>query len=175
MRARGSLQSARLSGANISPCNRYRFRLWRFWGNRSNLALFIMLNPSTADALLDDPTIRRCIGFARAWEHGGVEVVNLFAWRVTHPDLLEPARRAGNDIVGPQNDEVILAAARRARRVIVAWGAHAAARERGPRALVALVRAAIPMHHLGLNGDGSPKHPLYLSKATTPEPFRVRT
>ena len=73
------------SGADFSECGRYRYKLWRTWDDIRPVVMFIMLNPSTADATADDPTIRRCIGFARAWGYGGVRVGNLFAWRTPYP------------------------------------------------------------------------------------------
>jgi hypothetical protein len=77
-------------GATLSDCGRYRYRLWRRWADGPTV-LFVMLNPSTADADVDDPTIRRCIGFARSWGAGALEVVNLYAWRATQPAELKAA------------------------------------------------------------------------------------
>ncbi|TMF61888.1 MAG: DUF1643 domain-containing protein, partial [Chloroflexi bacterium] len=72
---------AAVRGATFSADRRYRYRLWRRWDGARPVVAFVMLNPSTADARRDDPTIRRCIGFAKSWGFGGVEVVNLFAYR----------------------------------------------------------------------------------------------
>jgi len=162
-------------GAEFSPCRRYRYRLWRTWGDPRELLLLVMLNPSTADASADDPTIRRCIAFAKRWKHGALEVVNLFAWRSTDPDELLDVP----DPVGPGNDEVVLAAARGARRVIAAWGAHRAAQERAPTVLRLLAGAGVVAYHLGLNEDGSPKHPLARGRHRipddiVPQPFGAR-
>src|SRR5207237_5457574 len=82
----------RLSGASFSRDRRYRYRLWRRWDAARPVVAFVMVNPSTADAGRDDPTIRRCIGFARSWGYGRLEVVDLFAYRGT--DTRAPRRVA---------------------------------------------------------------------------------
>ncbi len=145
----------------------YRYLLWRRWADAASV-LFVMLNPSTADALRDDPTIRRCLGYARAWGFGAVEVVNLFAWRATDPREL---RRAG-DPVGPGNDRVIAEAAARNHAVIAAWGLHGALLDRGSR--VAALLAPFGARCLGATAAGMPRHPLYLraTAATTSWPTR---
>jgi hypothetical protein len=133
----------------------YRYLLSRRWGAGAG-ALFVMLNPSTADDRADDPTIRRCVGFARRWRAPALEVVNLYALRATDPrDLFaHPAP------VGPDNDRVIAEAARRAALVIVAWGVHGARdRERTAR-VIALIGREVAC--LGTTGGGDPRHPLYL-------------
>ena len=111
-----------LTGAAFSPCGRYRWHLARTWDADGSRVAFVALNPSTADATHDDPTIRRCIGFARRWGAGGVDVVNLYAFRATKPrDLF-----AADDPVGPDNDAWIDAVVARADRVVLAWGHHGA-------------------------------------------------
>jgi hypothetical protein len=142
----------------------YRYLLWRAWapGRR---ALFIMLNPSTATATEDDPTIRRCIGFARAWGFDGLEVANLFALRSTDPTALY----AHADPVGPLNDTTIADAAKRAGRVVCAWGAHGKLMARGAAVLCALWDAGIVPMVLGLTaGLAQPRHPLYMRKDVEP-------
>lgn len=156
------------SGADLSACGRYRFRLWRSWEPALGAVTFVMLNPSTADAHRDDPTIRKCIGYARAWGRGGIEVVNLFAWRATDPREVVRALRRRDDVVGPGNDEAILAAAQRARIVVAAWGALDEASDRAEDVLRLLGGAGIAVHHLGLSKDGAPRHPLYLRADTRP-------
>lgn len=155
------------SGAVISECGKYRYSLTREWdiGPR---ALWIMLNPSVADALLDDPTIRRCIGFSQSYEFheffgdkfGSLEVVNLFAFRATDPKDMATAKANGVDIVGPENDRHITEAASRASLVIAAWGADKLA----PLRSVLIRRLIVPheLHALGKSKSGAPKHPLYL-------------
>ena len=80
--------------AFISPCERYRHALGRHWDNDKGFVLFIMLNPSTADAQQDDPTIRRCMDFAKRWGFGGIEACNLFDWRATDPKAVPRSKFA---------------------------------------------------------------------------------
>ena len=148
--------------ANISPDGLYRYSLHRDWradDERPYWVTFIMLNPSTADADLDDPTIRRCIGFAKRMGGTGLAVVNLYAYRATKPaDML-----AATDPVGPKNDWALAMflsmALDHGFPVIAAWGANARADR------VAEVRAmhgAQRLQCLGITKDGAPRHPLYL-------------
>lgn len=156
--------------AIFSDCGLYRYLLVRSWAEGPRL-LFIMLNPSTANALLDDATIRRCIAFARAHGYAGIEVVNLFAYRVTDPAEL---RRAGYP-VGPDNDMHILMAAKRAGAVCVAWGAVAAADERIQHVMPILARRGIEPQCLHITRSGYPGHPLYLARTKRLQPFAPAT
>ncbi len=149
-------------GARFSADGRYRYRLWRRWDRALPVVAFCLLNPSTADARRDDPTIRRCIGFARTWGFGGVEVVNLFALRATDPRQL----RRAQDPVGPRNDRAIRSAARRAAVVVLGWGAHPVARRRAGVAALRLGGARLVT--LGRTRGGAPRHPLYLRADTRP-------
>lgn len=161
------------TGATLSPCRRYRYRLWREWGDPAQRVAFVMLNPSTADEQEDDATIRRCIDFAKRWGAGALDVVNLFAWRSTDPaDLL----MRSEDIVGEDNNAHILLVGSKATRVVMAWGQHERLGALLPmRALEVegLLRAVITSpRELGTlgrnkNGKGQPKHPLYLPKYTS--------
>ncbi len=147
------------SWATLSRCHRYRYALGRRWAQGPE-ALFIMLNPSTADAAVDDPTLRRCVGFAQREGCGAVRTVNLFAWRATDPRDLIAARNAGEDIVGPRATALIRKALIDCNGpVIAAWGAHDAAVERGV-AVTGLAQR--PLHCLGLTAKGHPRHPLYV-------------
>lgn len=141
-----------VSDAALSPCGRYRYTLYRRWDLSLPIVAFVMLNPSTADAQKDDPTIRRCIRFAQMWGNGGIVVVNLFALRATDPKALY----AAEDPIGPEND-MALVSATSGRRVIAAWGAHGSLRDRARRVMEIL--ADRPMFALGLTKDGHPKHP----------------
>ena len=138
----------------LSADNKYRFRLGRAWGP-APYACFIMLNPSIADASVDDPTIRSCIRLAKAWGRGGFEVVNLFALRTTNPQELYHA----DDPIGPDNDAHILAAVMWRSPVVVAWGMRGVFMNRD-RAVLDLLRG-IPLLCLGRTKTGAPRHPLY--------------
>lgn len=153
-------QTAPTSTAEISPCGLYRYRLTRTWDAAAPALLFVMLNPSTADASEDDPTIRRCLGFARRERAGGLVVANLFAFRATDPKALEDAA----DPIGPDNARWIETCVRETSGPIVAaWGASV------PKRLDLLVHmrvvALLPLDRLrclGRTASGAPRHPLYL-------------
>lgn len=153
--------------AILSACERFRYRLGRRWDNGATM-LFVMLNPSKADASIDDPTIVRCMGFARREGCAAIDVVNLFAYRSTHPSNLAGAV----DPVGPDNDSVIRGAADNATLIVLAWGAFAASNAKlcyRPRQVLRLLRARDRtvtqlVYALGTTQDGHPRHPLYLPK-----------
>lgn len=165
------MSAAFRASAVLSDCGRYRYRLSRTWGGGERMA-WIMLNPSTADASLDDPTIRRCMRFARREGYDGIEVINRFAWRATVPKDLIAAGLAGADIVGPDNalhwGEVL--SDHGIGMVVAAWGAHAAR----------LRSHAEPMNEwdtsgwfcLGTTAGGFPRHPLYVKRDAELIPFR---
>lgn len=149
-------------GATITDC--YRYDLWRRWGAQGADAMFVCLNPSTADDLDDDPTLRRCIGFARSWGFGGVRIGNLFAYRAQDPRQMLRAP----DPVGPRNDEYLLAMAQSAAIVVAAWGNLCGHLGRGAR-----VRQLLPrLHYLRLTQSGQPGHPLYLPATLMPQLWR---
>jgi hypothetical protein len=147
----------------------YRYRLERRWSGGTGLCGFIMLNPSTADERSDDPTIRRCIGFAKAWGYSGLIVGNLFALRATDPAMLLAAR---DPVGGRANDLALVELVDEAALVLCAWGHFSAAGDRG-REAIALVRqrGRVP-HCLGLTKHGAPRHPLYLPASTRPVAMR---
>ncbi len=155
------------SGAIFSPCGAYRTRLWRRWGSERP-AVFCMLNPSTADATANDPTVERCERRARAMGFGGLEVVNLFALRSTDPRALyqhpEP--------IGPDNTAAILEACAGAGLVICAWGAHGKYLNRGRFVRHTMQQHGVGLHVLALNRDGTPKHPLYVGYDVQPSPWK---
>ncbi len=142
----------------------YRYRLTRVWARDAPRVAFVLLNPSTADHRQDDPTVRRCIGFARAWGFGGVDVVNLFAWRATRPRDLRRALAP----VGADNDRHLRWAARNAARVVVAWGIHGAWQGRDRAALALLQHWGCTPLCMGLTREGQPRHVLYLPRETRP-------
>jgi hypothetical protein len=141
----------------------YRYLLWRTWDVSLPSALWILLNPSMADERIDDRTLRRCKAFTASWRFGGLEIVNLFALRTPYPRDLYQA----TDPVGEENDRHIIAAARRATYIILAWGAHGTYRERD-QAVLALLKThtALTFYCLGITQSGSPRHPLYRTKQT---------
>ncbi len=145
-----------ISGAAFSADRRYRYRLWRRWGSGPVVG-FCMLNPSTADASRDDPTIRRCIGFAHAWGYAGLEVLNLFGLRATQPWML----RRADDPVGRDNDAHVRAAAADVVAVVIAWGVHGTLGARD-REMLALLSPRTRLLALGWTRAGQPRHPLYL-------------
>lgn len=149
-------------GAVLSDCGRYRYRLWRLWNADAPVMVWVMLNPSTADADTDDPTIRKCIGFAKAHGYGGIIVVNLFAWRATDPKELPKVA----DPVGPDNDEHILWACRAPliATVVAGWGADKFARARASRVRVLIHGATGRRLQCFRKSEktGAPWHPLYL-------------
>ena len=155
------------SEAIYSPCERYRYSLTRIWAPRGRRVSFVMLNPSTATELQNDPTVERCERRARALGFGGFRVTNIFAWRETDPARM----RRVPDPVGPLNDAAILECARWADKLICAWGTHGAHLGRGPQVEAMLRAAGHKLHHLGLSKAGHPKHPLYIAYARQPEPW----
>lgn len=141
------------TAAALSPCQPYRYALWRKWSDAPPV-LFVMLNPSTADETQDDPTIRRCMAFARQWGHGGLIVGNLFALRSPHPADL----RTCADPIGPDNDAWLIRLAQQSTAAVAAWGNHGAFMNRGQE-----VAARFPkLRCLGLTKRGQPRHPLYV-------------
>ena len=153
-------------GADFSHCRTYRYCLWRRWSSSAPLT-WVMLNPSTADESVNDPTVERCERRARSMGFGGVVVVNLFAYRATDPK----AMKAATDPVGPWNDRAIVDAAQRAGMVICAWGNHGSHRGRA-QGVGELLRAhGVALHALKVTGSGQPGHPLYLPNRLEPQPW----
>lgn len=149
-----------IRSAVFSPDRVYRYELWRQWGE-SPIVAFIGLNPSTADETVDDPTIRRCIGFAKSWGCGGLVMLNLFAYRATDPRQLLIAE----DPVGPDNDAHLKSAVARSDMTVAAWGVHGKLQNRGWH-VVGMLGEGAHLQALGLTKDGYPRHPLYLPSAT---------
>jgi hypothetical protein len=158
-------------GAHISDCGAYRYRLWREWDRSKPTLALLMLNPSTADHLSDDPTITRCMSRAIAGKYGGLEVANLFPLRatdpaelLTHPDPLGPVGTADGAVLDAIDD---------APMVICAWGAHSAASARAADLMhiIRITGMRNKLYHLDLNKDGSPRHPLYIAASMRPKPF----
>lgn len=160
--------------AIISPCGKYRYTLLRAWNELEapRRVLWIMLNPSTADADEDDQTIRKCMAFSKRWGYDGLMVGNLYAWRSTSPAELLAAGRT-QDIVGPEADRYLAEMLQSAELVICAWGGNAQPdRVADVRALVAQhARSAPCFLELTTGTPPQPKHPLYLPGGLAPQPF----
>lgn len=170
-------------GAVVSPCGGYRYHLWRTLsaGEPLRRVAFVMLNPSTADALTDDPTIRKCRGFAQRWGFERFDVVNLFAYRATKPTTLETAWLNGQDITGPGNQRWQALALRSAALVVFAWGASVPKVGRLEPRIAALLAMVGPTSNsvespasstgtavmcLGRTKEGHPRHPSRVSYTT---------
>ena len=145
--------------ALLSPCRRYRLALWRRWESGAQI-LFIMLNPSTADEATDDPTIRRCLGFARTWGFGSLAVGNLFAYRTTSPAGLY----ASIHPVGSDNDRWLDRMHQKSSLTVAAWGDHGRLLGRSS----AVSSKLTGLHILGLTALGEPRHPLYVRSDVLP-------
>ena len=157
------------AGATFSDCERYRYLLWRKWGEGS-ICNFVMLNPSTADENANDPTVERCERRARQWGFDGVYVTNLFALRSTDPSGL----RVHPEPTGqPENGIVILDTAKRSGLVICAWGNHGSYRGRDAEVKRFLQLAGIKLHALQISKTGQPGHPLYIPYSLQPQGWHV--
>lgn len=159
-------------GAVLSADGVYRYRLWRIWDRDRHPTAFVMLNPSTADADLDDPTIRRCVGFARSWGAGGIVVVNLFAFRATDPADLARSGAGGVDLAGADRDLHLQEVFGVVDSVVCAWGACPVVRSEHVRAVLSLIPASVEVTCLGRTKEGHPRHPLYLAASTARTAFR---
>ena len=147
--------------AIYSDCEAYRYLLQIVWDESAPMAMFVMLNPSTATELANDPTVERCEIRARRADFGGVCIGNIFAYRATDPRELQRVA----DPIGAGNDAIIARHAGLAGAVICAWGNHGVLLGRG-EAVHAMLRGQVgALWHLGLNKSGQPKHPLYISYA----------
>ena len=160
------------SGADFSDCGCYRYRLWRAWDANLPVLGMCLMNPSLANDIADDPTIDRQVRRAQMLGYGALEVVNVFA--LVEQDSTKLAGRVahGADIVGPLNDGWILRVALQCGALICGWGVpghHLL--NRGPLVLGMLSRHNILPYALGINADGSPKHPLYVRYNAVPIPF----
>ena len=142
--------------------------MWRIWDATKPVATFIMLNPSTADEVENDPTVERCQRRALALGMGGLRVANLFAWRSTDPAALYTQA----DPIGPDNDAAIVEACRDAGVVICGWGKHGKLLERGDAVAGLLAGQGVTPMCLRVNTDGTPQHPLYVAYAVQPTPYK---
>lgn len=152
--------------AVLSPCGLYRYSLRRQWAP-GHLVAFVGLNPSTADANIDDRTICKCRGFARRWGYSGFVMVNLFAFRATNPRVMKKAA----DPVGPENDAYLKHwSATTTCGLVAMWGAHGRFMERDTTVIKLLQGRIDCLRH---NQDGTPCHLLYLPYSSRLRPFEV--
>ena len=156
-----------VQAAAFDPDRRYRYSLIRAWDLSLPRVAFIMLNPSTADETALDPTLRRCLNFARWWDFGSFEIGNLFALRSTDPSAL----RDDPDPEGPENDDALRTIAGRAALIVCGWGTNGPYRNRADR--VCRLLAGHTLHALRLTKAGDPSHPLYLSGSLRPFVWRA--
>ena len=157
------------AGAELSDCGHYRYLLWREWDVWPPLG-WIMLNPSTADAREDDPTIRRCIGFAKRDGYGGIRVVNLYSFRATNPKMLARAV----DPIGKDGDPWgWLQPGVRVSDVVLAWGSVSKEATRRARNVLSRSEANVRLFCLGTTRNGQPRHPLYIAGDTPLRPYSV--
>lgn len=155
------LDEMMIRSATFSQCGQYRYSLQRIWFPDQKPVMFIGLNPSTADAEMDDPTIRRCMRFAQDWGFGGLVMTNLFAYRSTDPRNLSLAE----DPIGPDNNQWIETMSLSCDLVVAAWGNHGSYLNRS-----SAMRSLFPdLHCIQLNRSGEPAHPLYLKGTLRPK------
>ena len=150
--------------AEFDETGLYRYTLSRVWHPSQPTALFVMLNPSTADENRDDHTIKKCMGLAARWGYGAIMVGNLFAYRSTDPRNLGRAVAEGTDIIGPQNDGWIRWMGERADVVVAAWGAHKSVKPARAQTVMDMFEGRL--HALAITKNGHPQHPLLIPYAT---------
>ena len=149
--------------AIFSPCETYRYSLTRVWNDKRKSIIFIGLNPSTADENNDDPTIRKCMHYAYQWDFGGLIMVNLFAFRATHPNDLKKSKLP----VGKNNNHFIINSIKESEMTIVAWGNDGQLYGRDKEVLKLISN---PMC-LNINKTGQPAHPLYQKNDASPKTY----
>jgi len=165
--------------AEFSGDRVYRYTLEIIWRENAGLVQFIGLNPSTADELKDDPTVRRCKGFAKSWGFGGIVMTNLFAFRSTDPEVMRchpnPIGEEGQfglptylEPLKNRNDFALYSTAARCDLTIACWGCHGAHLYRAAKVKLWM----LPMHYLALTKGGFPQHPLYLKSDLKPQPYQ---
>lgn len=160
--------------AVLSTDGLYRYVLTRDWFPKyRGTVVWVMLNPSTADAETDDLTIRKCQGFSRRWGFDGIAVLNLFAYRTPYPSDLKDAREAGIDIIGPENDAIIrdFAGSSSTGMIVAAWGNHGDYIARARQVGQVISSVGRGLHCLGTTKSGHPRHPSRLGYSTLLEPW----
>tara|TARA_Y100001970_G_scaffold277689_1_gene382283 strand:- start:468 stop:947 length:480 start_codon:yes stop_codon:yes gene_type:complete len=148
------------SGAKFSNCRKYRYTLWRTWDDSKPKVMFLGLNPSTADEVNNDPTVTRCINYAKVWGYGGMFMMNIFAFRTTYPVELKKAKNP----IGKDNDKWIKEISLSVDKSIGAWGNDGKFLDRS-KSIKNIVKN---LHCLKVNSSGEPAHPLYLKADLKP-------
>jgi hypothetical protein len=143
-----------LSDAVISEDKQYRYLLTRIWDNDKPMINFIGLNPSTADQVDNDPTMRRCINFAKAWGYGGLYMTNLFAYRTSKPKELFKVQQP----IGVENDNYLIETGKKVKKVVFAWGASGSFLNRDKQVFDIISKG----YYIALTKENHPRHPLYL-------------
>ncbi|MFK7776747.1 MAG: DUF1643 domain-containing protein [Gimesia sp.] len=155
--------------AIFSDCEEYRYILTRnFETSNSGVCNFIMLNPSTADAMKNDPTVARCCKYAQKWGYGALIVTNIFAFRATDPKVM----KSKSDPVGELNMQYIYKAASESDFIVCAWGTHGSYENQGSEVVTMLEEMQDIMHCLEITKHGHPKHPLYCRGDLKPIPYQ---
>ena len=148
------------SGADFSPCRKYRYTLWRVWDESKPLVMFLGLNPSTADEIKNDPTVTRCINYAKSWNYGGMYMMNIFAFRTTYPIELKKALEP----IGKENNYWIEKISKNVDKCIGAWGNDGLFLNRSDY----IKQNVNNLYCLKINHSGEPSHPLYLKSTLKP-------
>ncbi len=158
--------------AIFDETKKYRYVLSRQWGNNKNFVNFILLNPSTADENIDDPTIKACIKFASKWKYAsklkydGIWVTNLFAFRATKPSDLKQCSCP----IGKQNNQYLKKYSTESKMVVIAWGNHGNFLNRD-KEVIKILSKIKNLHYLDITKGGNPKHPLYINRKTKPKKY----
>lgn len=165
------------SGAIFSKCEKYRYDLWRFWDFDKDYVAFILLNPSTADETVDDPTVAKCQRYARRWGYGGLHVLNVFPLRATDPKTLYKKRIDAMACV--DNADKIIEICKHSGKIVCGWGNHAdkvfrisKSSGKGEWTARLLTGRGFKLYALSENKNGSPQHPLYLPENLSPVRYR---
>lgn len=156
------------SSALYSECELHRYHLTRIWDESAKRLNIVMLNPSKATEVQNDPTIERCERRARFLGYGAVTITNLFALRETEPAVM----RAAAAPVGEDNDRILIDRAMWSDVILAAWGVHGVHQDRHRAVTTMLAGLDRPLCHLGLTKDGHPRHPLYVAYRTQPQAWR---
>ena len=160
-----ALQSCLTTPAMFSDCRKYRYTLLRKWDSGNKMCQFIGLNPSTADEINNDPTIRRCIRYAKEWGYDGMYMTNLFVYRATNPSDMKQQ----DDPIGSDNDAYLLYISHNVETTIAVWGNGGVYKSRDKTVLSMIT----PIYYLHITQQNTPAHPLYLPSYLTPKLYNI--